>query len=91
MAFSPMRRPSLLLALGGEDIVDASLGGFKVLHRSPVPFTVGTRLQGRLQWLNNEPLLDVSGTVVRAEPGYFALQCDPGTIPPGYMPWSVPG
>jgi hypothetical protein len=85
-----MRRPRLLLPLGGEDIVDASLGGLKVLHRSPVPFKVGTRLQGTLQWLNGEPHLPVNGTVVRADRGYFALQVDPGTIPPGYMPWSAP-
>ena len=90
MAFPPMRRPRLLLPLGGEDIVDASLGGFKVLHRSPIPFQVGSRLQGTLQWLNGEPHLPLSGTVVRAEQGWFALQCDPGFIPPGYMPWSAP-
>jgi hypothetical protein len=90
IVFSPTQRPRLRLALGSHDVVNASLGGLRLLYPSLLPPKIGTRVSGTLEWPHGEPPLQVTGTVVDNGRGYFSIACDPGTIPLGYLPGAQP-
>jgi hypothetical protein len=75
--------------MGRHDVLDASLSGLRILHTSLVRPQVGSRISGTLQWIHGEPPLQLSGTIVRVGRNDFAMTCDPGTIPLGYLPWAT--
>lgn len=88
-AFTPLRRPRLHLFTGAMDVLDASLGGLRILHPMLVLPKVGARVSGTLEWIHDEPPIQLTGTVVRVERGAYVLTCDPGSIPLGYLPWET--
>jgi hypothetical protein len=85
--FTPLRRPRLHVPMGAQDVLDASLGGLRILHPLLILPKVGARVSGTLEWLHGEPPIQLNGTVVRVERGAYAITCDPGSIPLGYLPW----
>lgn len=87
VTFSPFRRPQLVLPLGTHPVVDASLGGLRILHTAPARPQTGSRVLGTLEWIHGEPPLQIEGEIVRVEPDGFAMRCPPGAIPLGYLPW----
>ena len=88
VSFTPFQRPHLLLPAGRHDVLDASLGGLRILDTSPVRPQVGTQISGTLEWIHGEPPLTISGEIIRVTRNDFVLRCEPGTIPFGYLPWA---
>ena len=88
VSFTPFQRPHLVLPAGRHDVLDASLGGLRILHTSPVRPQVGTRITGTLEWIHGEPPLSISGEIIRVSRNDFVMKCEPGTIPFGYLPWA---
>jgi hypothetical protein len=90
VTFTPFQRPHLTLATGRYDVLDASLGGLRILHTSPARPQVGTQITGSLEWIHGDAPISLTGTIVRVSAEDFVIQYEQGVIPLGYLPWAAP-
>jgi hypothetical protein len=81
VTFSPVRRPTLHLADGAYEVLDASLEGLRVRHAGPERPAVGDRVAGRLEWPDLVVPVAIDARVVRVASSELGLSCDRGQLP----------